>query len=403
MPDLPKLNKKILIVSSYAPPKIGGGPQCLYHLFSHFDAASYAIFTSKKNVNQAEKGEKTGLMLPCNYYFYDKIRPISGNHNSIINAFYAPFKKIKRVLAVIRMGLDIIRKEGIDIILAITDNGRSFITSFVLSKLSDKPYCLFIMDPYRQNVLSPFWKFVANLTEGMLFKRALKIFVHNQSFIDYYKKIYKNVNNYQIINVSESGELYKENETPYTPKSPYTIIFSGSIYWVNEQSIINLIEAVTDINDCDIKLILYTPSKVTDLRQKYGNNKKILFDVAEQADMPAILSRADILFMPFSWHSKSEIVINTALPAKIISYLASGRPILVHSPAESFVSIYARKYNFAHVVDKEDIGLLREGIKKILTDREYSQGLIENARKTFYQNHDREVVDRTFKRCVDQL
>ena len=62
--------------------------------------------------------------------------------------------------------------------------------------------------------------------------------------------------------------------------------------------------------------------------------------------------------------------------------------MLIHAPASTYLAKYARENNFALVVDEENIETLKEGIRKLLLDKDYASALVENARKTFFRNHD---------------
>jgi len=64
------LNKKILVISSWAPPKIGG-PQNFYYLFSELNPRDFYIITKKQNLPSDNK--KLGYKLDCDYFFYNNI------------------------------------------------------------------------------------------------------------------------------------------------------------------------------------------------------------------------------------------------------------------------------------------------------------------------------------------
>ena len=64
------INKKVLIISSWAPPKIGGAPQCFYNLFSLINCKDFCILTSQQNF--IKKNIQYGRKLNCDYYFYNK-------------------------------------------------------------------------------------------------------------------------------------------------------------------------------------------------------------------------------------------------------------------------------------------------------------------------------------------
>jgi len=67
-----------------------------------------------------------------------------------------------------------------------------------------------------------------------------------------------------------------------------------------------------------------------------------------------LILRLDCLFLPLSWHTKSQAIIDTATPGKMTDYLISGSPILIHAPASTFLVKYARENNFAEIVDTEE-------------------------------------------------
>jgi glycosyltransferase involved in cell wall biosynthesis len=80
--------------------------------------------------------------------------------------------------------------------------------------------------------------------------------------------------------------------------------------------------------------------------------------------------------------------VATATPGKLIDYLASGRPILIHAPPYSYISQYARENSFALVVDVEDVQVLRDALLRLLQDVRYSKRLVRNALRTLRKNHD---------------
>jgi len=403
-----KLNKKILIVSSWAPPAIGG-PQSLYNLFSNIDKNSYAILTN--SVNISEKAKQTGSYLSCLYFFYDKQKtPLWFVPNSKAPILIKIAKKITlgvftlyRIMQMIRIGLRVIHDQKIDRLMGISDVGPSLILTFILSKFSRKPYTLYLYDLYKGNNLPRPWKLISNFFEPILFRGAKTVVVTNEGTRQYYQSIYSDLIKFDVIHNSVFAENYENVQMSYNPKSPYTIVFTGHIYWPQERSVRNLITAVSEINDIDVKLLLYVPSPPQDLVETYKNHPKIKFDVAPQSEMPRIQSGADILFLPFAWRTPSPQIIATASPGKLTDYLASGRPILIHAPPYAYVSQYAKEYGFAHIVDKESIPLLQDGIRKLLQDHDYSRKLIKNARELFLKNHDAVKNAELLKKIINEL
>ena len=163
------------------------------------------------------------------------------------------------------------------------------------------------------------------------------------------------------------------------------IIFTGNIYWPQEQSLKNVLD-LTSKND-KIELDIYCPNTPKNILDEYEGIKNINFTSAQQSEMPKIQSEADILFLPLSWNTDAPDIIRTASPGKLTDYLIAGKPILVHAPEYSFIVKYAKENKFAEVVDVNEIDALKEAILKITNNSNYATSLVENAKKTFYKNH----------------
>jgi glycosyltransferase involved in cell wall biosynthesis len=409
--------KKILIISSYAPPSIGGGPQMLFNLLHDFPENSYCILTSFHNIDNLSA--KTGTWLKEKYIFYDNISA-SGSlkthsettkelpSRSILNKLKHLVKRIwflgilsgifiigSQIIMMLRTGIKSIKKEKIEIMVGISDYGPAMISTYLLYKITKKPYHIFLFDIYKNNFYPVFpAKILANIFEPKLFKNAQRIIVNNEGTKEFYAKRYGDKINDKLVVIHNSvfPEPYLEfqkSQPTHNPKPPYIILFTGRISWPQIGALKNLIKAVNKIDDLDIKLKIYTPSPLDYLREiDIEESEKVEISVAPPEEMPKIQSQADILFIPLSWHTKSQDIIDTATPGKLTEYLIAGRPILVHAPASSFLVKYAKENNFALVIDEENIEKLKEAIRKLLTDKEFAKQFIEDANKTFFKNHD---------------
>jgi len=406
--------KKTLIISSYAPPSMGGGPQILFNLLRDFPENSYCIMTSFHNIDNLSA--KTGTWLKEKYIFYDNISA-SGSLKThleitkelpsrlILNKLRHLVKRIwflgllsgifiigSQIIMMLRTGIKTIKKEKIEIMVGISDYGPAMISTYLLHKITKKPYYIFLFDLYKNNFYPVFpAKILANIFEPKLFKNAQRIIVNNKGALNFYAKEYgeKIKEKITVIYNPTFAEPYLKLTKPYNPKPPYTIIFTGRISWPQIGALKNLVKAVDEIDDLDIKLKIYTPSP-TDYLKKIGIEKseKVEIAVAPSQEIPKIQSQADTLFLPLSWHTKSQDIIDTATPGKLTEYLIAGRPILIHAPTSTFLVKYAKENNFAAVVDEENTEKLKGAIKKLLTDKKLAKELVKNAKATFNKNHD---------------
>ena len=409
-----KLNlKKSLIISSYAPPAIGG-PQNLYNLLRDFPKDSYCILTSFYNIDNVSA--KTGTWLEGKYIFYDntftsgslkthpgitKERPSRLILNKLkhlvkriwlLGALGGTFIMLSQIVMIIRAGIKGIKEEKIEIMIGFSDYGPAMISTYFLHKITKKPYYIFLFDIYKNNFYPVFPAgFLAKIFESKILKNAEKIIVTNEGTLNYYAQIYGEETRKKIVVIHNSTfpEPYLKLHTDYSPKPPYTILYTGRIYWPQIRSLKNLIKAIQQINDIDINLKIYCPNP-KDYLKRIGikENKKLQILIASPQKMPEIQTQADVLFLPLSWHTKSQKIINTATPGKLADYLITNRPILIHAPSSSFLTQYAKKNDFAFIVDEENIEKLKSSIRTLLFDQGLTKQMIENAKTTFFKNHD---------------
>jgi len=392
-----------------------GGPQNLYNLLSQFSADSYCILTSYEAIR---RGNASGTWLAGEYFFSDHAGPIeklpvsqpSALRRTPFNWAYQWLGRLARkmpypaayflratltalyllltIVRMVRIGIRIVRQRGIRRILGISDVGPALIATYLISRCTGVPYALYLFDIYLGNNLLPMNELLAKMFEPRMLKMASVVIVTNERTERFYRKRYGDTFKCAVVHNSVFPRGYESRRTPYNPSEPYTILFTGQVYWAQERSVMNLVRTMDELRDLRVQLDLYVPNASETLKLAIGARSNIRLTAATQSEMPAIQCSATLLFLPLSWHTKSLDVIATASPGKLADYLASGRPILIHAPPYTYVNQYAKENGFALVVDEENIEKLKDGIKKLLFDLEYSRQLIENAKRTFYKNHD---------------
>ena len=415
--------KKVLFISSYAPPIISGGPKIMYGLLKSLPRNSYNILTSFFAIDNVSA--KMGDWLPGGYIFYDhpqanrktfNLGSVQGKAEKT-RSFITKLKHLAKrvwfirsiigipviclqIILIVRQGKKSVVSGDVDMLFGFPDYGPAMIGTYLIHRATGKPYSVCMFDLYKDNNFPFPGGILANLFEPKIFRSATKIMLNNAGTLDYYKECYpKEVTDKMvIIPHSISPKPYVNLQTPYKPKPPYTILFTGGIYWPQIASIKNLIRAVEAMDDLDIKFQIYCPNPKDYLaRVGIRESSRLSIKVASPQEIPHIQSKADILFLPFAWRAKSEQIVNTATPGKMIDYLIAGRPILIHAPSSAYLVKYAKENNFAAVVDRESIPLLQNTIRRLLTDLPWARQLISNAQSTFYQNHNLEKNIKLFQ------
>jgi colanic acid biosynthesis glycosyl transferase WcaI len=94
-----------------------------------------------------------------------------------------------------------------------------------------------------------------------------------------------------------------------------------------------------------------------------------------QAEVPTMLSAADALLV-----SQRAEIVDSVLPSKTLSYMASGRPIIAAVDGRSATADLIRAADCGIVVAPEDAQALADGIKTLLQDRAMCQRMGDNGR-----------------------
>ncbi len=401
--------KKFLIISSYAPPAISGAPVMMYNLLCNFPKDSFVILTSHAHIDN--RMIEHGQYLKTKYYYFDtptlttslkkegsffqkaknffKKSILLKNVIQFLFIFYLPFN-------IIRYGRRIIKEENIEIILAYSDHGPALFSSYLLHKITKKPLFIYFYDLYKGNNFPFSHRVLAKFLEPRLFKSAQKIFVMAEALGEHYKNMYKR----DVFVIHNSLPIKAENfDNLLIRNNPAKIVFTGTIYWCQAAPIRNLIKAIEELKDENVQLWLYTPSNKKALNEQgIFESQRVLFKYGMPSEMSEIQKNADILFVPLTFEKEHQLLINTSSPGKTYEYLSSGRPILIHAPAKSYISQYGKKYNFAMVVDEDDLAKLQKGIVELLNNKKLVSEMNANARKVLEASHDAFKNSKAFQK-----
>lgn len=171
------------------------------------------------------------------------------------------------------------------------------------------------------------------------------------------------------------------------------IVYTGAIYGAQLDALRNLKRALDGKSSSpNLSLTLYTSVDEAGLREMGLAGANIRRAHVPSAEIPSVLSAADVLFLPLSFAPDQQHVVETSLPTKLAEYLASGTPILVHAPPYASVTKYCRERRFGLIVDAPDPVRLEQALRQLAGDPKLREDLSRNARATLAANHSRESV-----------
>ena len=377
-----KLRKKIAVLSNILPPEPSGQSVLIHRLLSEISPESYCLI-SRKDYNKSESENQALEKLPAPYYHITH----KLNRNYIANVF-----RRKKCL------LEILKKENCEILIAFSGDLYDIPAAYLAAKELKIKFIPYMADWYSYQWIDNRQIF-SKIAERFIIGGAAISIVPNEFLANELKKRYK-VKTAIVRNMIPLPDLHKIDATPEIfDNNEISIAFTGAIYQAQFDAFRNLIAALKLLNDDRIKLHIYTSCKKEDINKEgIGGSNVIFHDYVNESEVARILRKSDILFLPLGFRTPYPKVINTSAPGKMGEYMAVGKPILVHSPNDSFVSWYHRKNGTAQVVSEEKVESLAHSIKELIDSKTLCQKLGDSALK--FATEDFELI-KNQKRFVN--
>lgn len=151
-------------------------------------------------------------------------------------------------------------------------------------------------------------------------------------------------------------------------KEFFDIGFSGQMYATKEFDV--LLAALDKMNwECNGKIVrvhLYGSYFIAKYREKEGVIDHGYFD---QSELLIRLTEMDLLYCPY-WFSKEYArPSKISFPSKLVGYLKSARPVLMHSPLYSSPLMFLEKYSASYINTSLDIDKMVSLLNKIIKDK----------------------------------
>lgn len=393
---------KILIISGYAPPATHGSGLMMYNLLSQFPKGSLAVLTE----TYSKDAELSKYKLDANYYTYgsalssfeikkDTSRfSISGLKRAVkglpgfrlLGELFFLTYLIRRIVSV---GLHAIKKEKPSMMVGYSDVGPNLISTYILHKLTKTPYSIFFYDMYVGNKLPKMFAYAAGIFEKSILKNASHVFVMCDPLKEHYTKKY-NLKNITIIynSILPTPVTHAPYSITQQPEKPFTVAYLGNIYWAQEQTLRNLHQALGEITAFKTKLLVYTHNPIEQLHALgIHENENTIFTKCLPEEVPGVLDQSDVAYIGLSFNTQYPNLINTSSPGRLCDFIRSNTPILVHAPRESFIAQYAKRFDFAYVVDENSITQLRQALTEMHDNRAANVHKITQAHLINNTNH----------------
>ena len=336
----------------------------LYRLLKDFDPAAYCLISQDLGYGSSPTG-----------WFSSRLSAkhclLPPERQNVLAATIARGFRIARIL----------QAENCDAAVVCSGELLNLPATFVASRIARVPYYIFMCDHYAHQWQNLGDRLVANVSARWLVSAAARVIVSNECMAASIRDEY-GVDPVIIRNPCEPNDYPSVDSDVVVREGTgeRRIVFTGAIYDVNVDAFENLVMALAQLRERRVKLHLYSAQQLPEWVVRLAPDLVVHHPHAPLSQMPAVQTSADILFLPLAFKSPYPHIIKTASTAKFAEYLASGRPILVHAPADSFVSWYVRRERCGVVVDEPSPSKLAAAIAGLLTDDALSTSLAKRAR-----------------------
>jgi len=244
-------------------------------------------------------------------------------------------------------------------------------------RLVGVPVFLYYFDDYaiQRKILGRIWspqivRYLGDVIEPQSLRQAAGVIVPNETLA---ADVRQRTGTPSVVvrNPVDTG-LYASLRSQFSAQQhaaarPLRIVYTGSVYTAQADSIQRCCQAIAAaaIRGVQATLHVYGPPPDREIRQSLEQEAIVWHPPTSQQESAAVQVQADLLFLPLSFTCTYPELIRSSAPGKFGEYLASGTPLLIHAPADSFPVSFASQHGCAAVCATPDVESLTETICRL--------------------------------------
>jgi Glycosyltransferase Family 4/Glycosyl transferases group 1 len=296
----------------------------------------------------------------------------------------------------------VLRLERPDALVVCSGDLVDLPAGFLAARATGIPLLAYVFDDYANQHYRRAERAVARVFERLVLRRARAIVVPNEFMAAVYAARYA-VTPRIVRNAIDDVHFTVEPQAAWPQAAEdVRIVYTGSVYQAQADSLACFTQALGLWSRPErVGLHVYCGETQAGLA-RFGvpaRGYTVHQQVASER-VPCLLRKADVLFLPLAFASGIPEVIRTSAPAKLGEYLASGVPLLVHAPPDSFVTWYVRKHDCGVVCDTADPVALLSRLERLLDDPELRRTTTANAVRCARRDFDVETARASFAQAL---
>ena len=376
----PILDRKVVLVSHALPPTASVLTQVICQLFHGLSDHPYCLIRSGEPVSTSHGVDAPCTLGPTTLEIGRSPlwRDRSSRIGRLVELGMVPTAS-SAVRSLARSIADITSREGCRTIVSFSGDLFNLPAASLACSKTGADFVPILLDDYVFQWRRPFKRRLAERWARQMFSPGQTVIVPNEFLADALADRYP-VNPAVVRNPCHLPPPPSAPPTlPVDQQGEIAIAFTGSIYSAHYDSFRNLLRALGQPPAHPTRLHLYSNQTPDDLKQVGLEGPIVHHGFVPNLEIPQILRQAHILYLGLAFDAPNPEIVRTASPGKMGDYFASGTPVLVHAPEDSFVSWYCRTHGCGLVVDQPNPNQLADAIRRLSTDTSLRQRLSENA------------------------
>jgi len=386
------------LVSQVVPPSWSGQAVLIRRLLTGLDPRSFCLLTSDQGIYGG------GHIQPLETRYYRlpvaRTRYLHGNKWLLLGSALAGAGAgiAHRAVHIARVA----RRERCRAIVAFTGDFHDLPAALIAGRLLGLPLYVYMCDYYSHRELyEPARRKLSPIIERIVVRGAARVICGTDTLADALADRY----DIEPAVIHHPVDLSLYNLTSTAPhvmiSQPARIVYTGTLYEAQLDAAQNLLAALDQLHRRPAVLHIYGGQSAEELQERGLAGKLVVHPHAAGREIAAIQEGADVLFLPLAFRSQYPEVVRTSAPMKFGEYLAAGGPILVHAPANAFISEYCRRHDCAVVIEDPDPRSLLPAIEALIADDALRARLIRNARQRAAHDFSLDVARARFCRLLN--
>jgi len=392
---------KILLISDLPPCTDYSGPLLTQELCGYLPDDSIYAFIVKNRIlthigisPELKLADKNELIKP-----FENSLHLKFGRNPVVNFVHQSFHKhytIKKLFMQVNLA---VKKNKIDKIWIILQGQTMINLARYIIEHSDVPL-------YSQVWDNPKWWLIDNKINKVSSRAILRNFdfviknstacgVASENMAEEYTKKYGTKCYILIPTLDES--LVTKSIRAFDEKQ-ITIGMCGQLYAAEEWA--SLISALDSVN----WTISEKPVTINYVGYSLANNLNphiINHGYKTQEELFKILNDCDIQYCPYIINEKFKDVSKYSFPSKVVTYLATNRPIFYHGPSYSSPAKLVVKNNIGIICESLATADILKGLNSILSTKESYTQMQKNMQKVYANEFTSEKLKNNFLQLLD--